>query len=115
VTAGESRPKRCDQCLHWVEGEEWGGVQPNDGINDRDGYRGSCHRHAPVPSRGDWEYEVLNHLSMLSWSTSNENRNDKNWERWEEAFIAYAVWPVTRAGDWCGDFERYPEPRPISG
>jgi hypothetical protein len=87
--------KRCDTCEFWVLDDQWGeqeDVRP-------DNRRGGCHRNAPRPTTGDYEYYVL----MALWLIAPENEDLEN--HWEQAYLQSSCWPCTRADDWCGEWK----------
>jgi hypothetical protein len=92
--------KRCDQCAFWVVGGAWSGRQPTENTHPDD-YLGTCHRHAPSPTKGDFEYRLLNALVLIA---PDDHDLANNWEECVEA--CHPIWPSTSATDWCGDFER---------
>jgi hypothetical protein len=55
---------------------------------------------------GDFEHEVLNHLSMLSFEVADEDKKKTEFYAWEEAETSTVSWPVTTAASWCGEFAR---------
>jgi hypothetical protein len=100
------KPPACSLCKYWVFGEQWGSqekVPPAE-------RQGACHRHAPQPTLGDWEYIVLNLLVEIAPSYSKEElKKTYWWDRWEECRLEPCAWPITKAADWCGDFVDIPE------
>jgi|SRR5262249_61970372 len=88
-----SQKRRCDLCEFWVIGEQW-----------RDTERGSCHRYAPRPTLGDYEYELMRHLTYLSWDVASDAERESDFMDWEEAYLGECCWPTTAASSWCGDF-----------
>jgi hypothetical protein len=114
--AGSSRPalrgykattvmvaERCDECRFWILGEEWG-EQQQEHPNER---RGGCHRNAPRPTMGDFEYRVLQALTLLVWE--HEDYADLA-KHWEDAPLQGAIWPTTTAEDFCGEFSKREAP-----
>lgn len=95
---------RCDLCTFWKKSEQ---------TNDRrhpDDLEGECRRNAPSPRPFDFHYEVLKHLTTLSWNVSDEEDRKKHFDDWEEAdCTGTTTWPLTFAHDWCGEFRRNPE------
>ena len=89
--------RRCDTCEFW----ERRGVDDDEPVEDR---RGLCRRAPPRPTHGDFEYEVLHHLTMISWRNSDEQEKEIGFGNWEEAVEAPAIWPLTLGGDWCGEW-----------
>ena len=67
-----TKPK-CRNCTFWVEGEQFG----RNKTEDPDDRAGSCHRRAPHPTMGRWEYEVLQHLTLISWNTPNSKEKER--------------------------------------
>ena len=88
---------RCDHCRYWEDGEV-------DADLHADERRGACHRNAPRPTMGNWEYQVLNQLTHITWEHCKELEK-KNFESWEEAHEEFIVWPSTLGKDWCGAFK----------
>jgi hypothetical protein len=83
----------CGKCRYW----------------SADGYTtmniGLCRRHAPQPSHGGFENEVLSHLTMLSWQVATDEQKGSSFRRWEEAIVREnSWWPATYDLDWCGEF-----------
>lgn len=94
---------RCDTCRFW---------DTDDPSLDRSGHpddrQGTCRRRAPEPWASDYRYEVLRHLTHLSWKALGGGEfNEKEFNEWEDAaHYSCACWPQTRGSDWCGDYER---------
>ena len=88
---------QCATCKFWSVNEQW-----DDSQEPEMERRGGCHRHAPSPLIGDVAYEILHHLTLLSWEA--EHSTDKDFMNWEEAPLSNCSWPITRADDWCGDY-----------
>jgi hypothetical protein len=75
-----------------------------------DDQRGQCHRHAPQPSRGQFEQEILEHLTTLAWKVSTAAEQETKFNNWEGAVNAgVSWWPGTFSHDWCGDFVAKPD------
>ena len=91
------RPQRCDLCQFWVLGEQW-----RQGADDK---IGTCHRMAPRPTMGWFEYEILKHLTTLSWKVSSEEEQKSKFNDYEEAYLQSCSWPSTTAIDWCAEFD----------
>jgi len=85
--------ERCDKCKFWIKGE------------DDDDELGGCHRNAPRPTLGEFEYEVLRHLTTVAWKVQDDPR-DKDYMDWEESRFAATLWPITKADSWCGEFQQ---------
>jgi hypothetical protein len=85
--------EQCATCRFWREDYVEEGV-------------GLCRRHAPRPSHGQFEIEVLKHLTLLSWSIADDEEKQKLFNHWEEPHDRPSYWPATLDIDWCGEFER---------
>jgi hypothetical protein len=86
--------KRCDTCEFWVRGEQWG-KQKDRHPDER---TGGCHRNAPQPTLGDFEYELMKQLTIIA----NTTETDKEWE---ECRLYRCAWPQTHGSDWCGEWK----------
>jgi hypothetical protein len=102
-----TKPK-CRNCTFWVEGEQFG----RNKTEDPDDRAGSCHRRAPHPTMGRWEYEVLQHLTLISWNTPNSKEKEEDFKSWEDCELQPCAWPETRAANWCGEFKPKRKPKP---
>jgi len=89
---------RCDHCRYWEDGK----IDNNLHADDR---RGTCHRNAPRPTMGDWEYEVLNQLTNITWEHCKLLGRNEEFKAWEEATDHAAFWPSTLGKNWCGEFK----------
>lgn len=104
--------RRCDTCEFWVPSEQYNAAcafHPDD-------YHGACHRHAPSPTRGDVDYEVLKFLQMIAWTHADEDERKREFDNWEEAPHELSSWPGTNASQWCGDWQaksELPDLRPV--
>ena len=78
----------------------------HDDHDEKDHDEGECHRHAPRPTLGTFEHEVLKHLTTLSWNIATEEQKSMDFDSWEEAQSYPGHWPVTQAKDWCGDWRK---------
>jgi hypothetical protein len=87
---------RCDKCRFWIPVRE---SEP-----DGDDALGHCHRHAPSPTKGQFEVELLNHMTYLSWHFASDDYAKKEFQQ-EEAVFAASFWPATWGDKWCGEFE----------
>jgi hypothetical protein len=96
--------RRCDTCEFWVEGEPWGGEQPYPNAPP-DERRGTCHRAAPHTSFGDHEYQLLRHLTLISWQHATEEEQKREFRDWEEVHCDSAIWPTTEGSTWCGEWK----------
>jgi hypothetical protein len=85
--------RRCDTCEFWDRFDQWANMPD----------RGNCHRNAPRPTTGEWEYEMLNHITTLSWQYSEDQEKFKGWE---EAALVESSWPSTTGEDWCGEWQK---------
>jgi len=66
---------------------------------------GECHRHAPAPSHGGFESEMLSHTSLVSWMLADDPEKQLWSDKWEDAVSSESsCWPGTRRSDWCGEF-----------
>ena len=92
--------RRCDTCEFWERGDR-GGADDEVHVDDR---QGRCRRSPPRPTMGDWEYEILRHLTTISWRNANEHEQETEFRDWEEAVEAPVIWPITTASDWCGEW-----------
>lgn len=86
----DRKSKNCGDCRFWVR---------------RGGAWGNCHRHAPEPyipgSVGekfaqDWEATLGQQMDAKSRGESTDWAPPRGWE---------AVWPDTKATDFCGDWK----------
>ena len=88
----------CATCRFWLAGNA-GGRHREDA--------GCCHRHAPRPSKGQFEFEVMKHLTTLSWQVATVQQKDADFNDWEDPIgCGDTHWPKTGAIDWCGEYER---------
>ena len=96
--------RRCDACEFWsLGGEHTPEIEMQKHEDDRRGY---CRRHAPFPFDYGSAYEMLKHLTHLSWAACTEEEQASDFESWEEACLGERIWPMTRGSDWCGEFSR---------
>lgn len=91
-----SRLEKCAACRYW---------EPD--YRDRHGLledsRGLCRRHAPRPTHGQFEHQVLSHLSLLSFHLTDD---PEKWSgEWEDCVPEPSYWPGTSGDDWCGEYE----------
>jgi hypothetical protein len=93
--------ERCGDCRFWVMGEQFGD-QPQ---TDPDERLGSCHRYAPRPTMGDFEYRVLRALMVIMPKDEDGDPTDY----WEGAELQRTTWPTTAAEDFCGEFSKRDE------
>jgi hypothetical protein len=98
------KTRRCDGCAFWALGEQWTPLESQEGQH-ADDRLGTCHRHAPRPPTGDFEYEVLKHLTMISWDHATAGQQEDNFKNWEEAYLQETSWPTTTGADWCGEWQ----------
>jgi hypothetical protein len=98
MASNSDKPLRCDTCRFWVIGEQWGGAEGQE-KTPADDRMGTCHRYAPSPTKGDFEYRVLNALVLIA--PENEQL-EENWEQCIEA--NHPLWPSTYGIDWCGEY-----------
>jgi hypothetical protein len=97
--------RRCDHCAFWVVGEQ------REKDLHQDDYLGTCHRHAPSPTKGDFEYRLLHALVLIA---PDDNDLLNNWEECVEA--NHPIWPSTSATDWCGDYKQSDQtPHEVTG
>lgn len=92
--------KRCDTCEFWAPGDQW----PVDEEEDPDDQEGACRRHAPHPSLGEWEHEVMSMLSIIAWTHAPDEQKETEFRRWEQCYLQTCTWPGTTGSDWCGDW-----------
>lgn len=91
---------RCDECRFWIMGEQWGEqqqVHPNE-------RSGSCHRNAPRPTMGDFEYRTLQALILIVSAEQEDLADLAN--HWEDAPHQQTSWPTTLGEDFCGEFSK---------
>jgi hypothetical protein len=94
--------RRCDTCKFWALGEEFHDkAQLEKHADDREG---TCRRHAPSPVNYGFTYEVLRHLTHLSWKECSEGERETEFQDWEEAMFKSQAWPRTEGHDWCGEW-----------
>jgi hypothetical protein len=99
---------RCDHCMFWQLGPYRIGArtrsaeQKKQHPDDRDG---TCRRYAPRPTLGEFEYELLRHLTTLAWDVCSKEERSHEFENWDQAARQRVQWPVTGGGDWCGEFK----------
>jgi hypothetical protein len=116
LTAGQPRDykagtvtvaARCDECRFWIIGEQWGDQQKNP----PDERLGACHRNAPIPTMGSFEYRVLQALVLIvpKQDNSEEDYSDLV-NHWEDARLQEVSWPTTTGQDFCGEFSKRNEP-----
>lgn len=99
--------RRCDACEFWVLGGQLPSEQEKKHKDDRLGY---CRRRAPSPFNSDIPYELLRHLTHLSWNACTEEEQADEFQDWEEAGLRSShVWPMTTGSDWCGDWQKRAE------
>jgi hypothetical protein len=98
--------RRCDTCEFWVLGGETPLANEKKHPDDREGY---CRRHAPAPFDHNSVYEVLRHLTHLSWAAVDEDERKNEFDGWEEASLHARAWPMTTGSDWCGDWQKRSE------
>jgi hypothetical protein len=97
--------RRCSDCAFWMINEHYGGPALLKPTIDPDYVGGTCRRNAPRPTLGDFEFEVLQHLTTVSWAHADEDQKKNDFDLWEEAYIDRCSWPTTKAEDWCGEFQ----------
>ena len=90
--------RRCDTCEFW---ERRGVVDDKEDVNER---QGRCRRSPPRPTHGDFEYEVLKQIAIISWRNADEKEKETEFWNWEEAIEAPVIWPITTGSDWCGEW-----------
>jgi hypothetical protein len=90
---------RCDQCQFWDLTYQHGEQQKKH-ADDR---VGGCHRHAPRPTLGEYEYMTLHALILIAKPTDEEALYLYNF--WEEALQEECTWPCTMGSSWCGEFK----------
>jgi hypothetical protein len=101
--SGNQHPtKRCDTCEFWAPGDQ----HRYDTSRHEDDREGACHRYAPRPTLGDFEYEVLQHLTIMSWRQADEKQQDEDFKGWEDAVLECVSWPATTGAEWCGDWQK---------
>ena len=80
--------KRCDTCEFWDRHDQWEG----------DNTRGNCHRNAPRPTIGAFEYEMLKHTTIIAWKYADDEQKKNSvggdFQNWEEAHISFSSWPI---------------------
>jgi hypothetical protein len=92
--------RRCDACEFWVRSEFQSPKHADD-------LTGDCRRRAPSPYNHDVVYELLKHLTHLSWNACTEEERSTEFGGWEEAGLnGSCSWPPTRASGWCGEFSK---------
>jgi hypothetical protein len=81
----------CGKCRYWLRGSN---PKKDQGL---------CRRHAPSPTKGQFEHQLLAHLSLLSWHLTDD---PEHWSSdWEDAVSnGMTHWPATLDWDWCGEF-----------
>ena len=94
--------KRCDNCEFWDLDDQWD-ESHNEGRHPDD-YVGNCHRNAPRPTMGNFEYEILKHITIVTWKHATEEEKEREFKNWEEAYLGEVSWPSTKASDWCGEW-----------
>lgn len=100
--------RRCDACGFWVL-SEYQDTSRNPGRHTDD-FVGTCRRRAPSPSNHDIVYELLKHLTHLSWNACTEKERESDFKGWEEAGLhGSCSWPPTTGSDWCGEFSKKEE------
>jgi hypothetical protein len=93
--------RRCDACEFWVL------LEHQDMKRHVDDFRGDCRRRAPSPFNHDVTYELLKHLTHLSWNACTEEERAADFEGWEDAgHNGSCSWPPTTGSDWCGEFSK---------
>jgi hypothetical protein len=96
--------RRCDACEFWVLGGERSAEdEMKKHADDRSGY---CRRNAPFPHDYGTAYELLKHLTHLSWKACTEEERETDFKDWEEACLRTRAWPMTEGSDWCGEFSK---------
>jgi hypothetical protein len=94
--------KRCDTCEFWARGDQW---EFNEERHPDD-RTATCRRNAPRATVGEFEYQLLEHLTTIAWQY---NDNQKDFNDWEEACLHTSSWPSTCGSDWCGEWQRKEE------
>jgi hypothetical protein len=102
MTGHRHPTKRCDTCEFWAPGDQWP-IKEKDPPDDR---IAQCHRNAPRASLGDFEFEVLNLLSLIECYVGDTNeKSERETGDWEEACLRSSSWPATHGSDWCGEWQ----------
>lgn len=105
---GHSRPDlvgKCFTCKYWVAPKD------ADERDPEDDWEGTCHRHAPRPTLGDFEPGLLRHVSHLSWDVVrdwtdwSEEQKEFEFKYLEESHSAWCDWPTTTGASWCGEWK----------
>ena len=94
--------KRCDTCEFWARGDQW--LESQDNEAPPDDRRGTCHRNAPRATIGEFEYEVLKHLTTIAWNHADAKQKEEDFCGWESAPLKESSWPSTVGSDWCGEW-----------
>jgi hypothetical protein len=87
---------RCDRCRFWQKIKDQRTVHADD-------MDGECHFNAPPATHGRFEWELLSHLTTVSWAYAKNKNGD--FDTWEDAPYDHAGWPQTRGDEWCGQFK----------
>lgn len=96
---------KCFTCKYWVAPKN-----SDKGIPEED-WEGTCHRHAPRPTLGDFEHDLLNHVSNLSWDVVSdwadwsEEQKAFEFKNLEESHLEWCQWPRTTGESWCGEWQ----------
>jgi hypothetical protein len=100
--SGHQHPtKRCDTCEFWARGDQY----PFDENAHHDDRVAACHRNAPRPTLGDFEYQLLSLISLIAWHVGDDDKNnEREFGKWEEATEQTVSWPGTTGSDWCGEW-----------
>ena len=98
---GNAHPtKRCDTCEFWARGDQWEFNEERH-VDDR---TAACHRNAPRPTLGDFEYELIKLVAIIA----GRDVSEKEWNSWdwEESMLHVSSWPATTGSDWCGEWQQ---------
>jgi hypothetical protein len=96
----EERMDKCSTCKYWdlrhsKKTEIW----------HIDDLSGECRRNAPRPTTGQYEAQVLDLLSSMTW-VLEEGNVDKDFDEWDGAEGRNCQWPDTSGDDWCGEWSQ---------
>jgi hypothetical protein len=87
---------RCDGCRFWKPGRDEG-----------EDTQGECRRYAPRPRayRDHYVADLMGHLVWAAYQAAGTDPSEVDYRREPDATDDVAMFPMTSAYEWCGEYE----------